>query len=80
MERLRVLFFSFAADRMNTRTKEYDIDQPVRLAEFFLRELEPFLKEAPRSFLFSVNQEWVDQDTLIGPGDELAVIPPVSGG
>jgi molybdopterin synthase sulfur carrier subunit len=32
------------------------------------------------SFLLAVNDEYADTDTLLVPGDEIAVIPPVSGG
>ena len=32
------------------------------------------------SFLLAVNEEYADPDLLLSPGDEIAVIPPVSGG
>ena len=32
------------------------------------------------SFLLAVNEEYADPDFLLSPGDEIAVIPPVSGG
>lgn len=32
------------------------------------------------SFLLAVNEEFAETDTLIQPGDEIAIIPPVSGG
>jgi len=32
------------------------------------------------SFLLGVNQEFAEPDTRISPSDELAIIPPVSGG
>jgi len=33
-----------------------------------------------RSIMISVNQEYVDRDQLLADGDEVAMIPPVSGG
>ena len=32
------------------------------------------------SFLLAVNEEFAEPDTLLGSTDEIAVIPPVSGG
>lgn len=32
------------------------------------------------SFLVAVNEEFAQPDTLLAAGDELAIIPPVSGG
>jgi len=33
-----------------------------------------------RSLAFAVNGSYADENTLINPGDEVALIPPVSGG
>lgn len=33
-----------------------------------------------RSFLLAVNEEFAENDTPIAAGDDLALIPPVSGG
>ncbi len=32
------------------------------------------------SFLLAVNEEYAEPDTLLRPDDDIAVIPPVSGG
>lgn len=32
------------------------------------------------SFMLAVNEEYAEPDTLIAPGDDIALIPPVSGG
>jgi molybdopterin synthase catalytic subunit len=34
----------------------------------------------PRSFIVAVNREYADGDVPVRPGDEVALIPPVSGG
>ncbi|SMC02143.1 MoaD/ThiS family protein [Sulfobacillus thermosulfidooxidans] len=77
---ITVLFFSFAADRMNTREKTYELPKELSVKEFFQQYLYPSLKEPLESWLFSVNEEWVDPHYALKPGDELAVVPPVSGG
>jgi len=38
-----------------------------------------FVEMAP-SLMVSVNQEYMDRDTVLHEGDEVAFIPPVSGG
>ena len=40
----------------------------------------PRLARVRRSLMLMVNQEYVDADHVLGDGDELALIPPVSGG
>jgi molybdopterin synthase catalytic subunit len=38
------------------------------------------LGDEPPGLLYAVNQEYADRDTSLADGDEVAVIPPVSGG
>jgi MoaE-MoaD fusion protein len=38
------------------------------------------LGEEPRGLLYAVNQEYAERDQALAEGDEVAVIPPVSGG
>lgn len=40
----------------------------------------PGLRGAMRTIRFAVNQEFADDDTVLRAGDEVALIPPVSGG
>ncbi len=77
---ITVLFFSFAADRMNCRERRYALEQPCTVAEFFARHLQASLHDPLAAWLFSVNQEWAPPDFVLHGGDELAVVPPVSGG
>ncbi|MCL4494278.1 MAG: MoaD/ThiS family protein [Firmicutes bacterium] len=77
---ITVLFFSFAADRMNAREKIYELPEPLSIQEFFQQYLSTGLREPLESWLFSVNEEWVDPQYNLRPGDALAVVPPVSGG
>ena len=45
-------------------------------------ELFPVLKRLGGTFVLSLNENYIDQDSelLLRTGDELAVIPPISGG
>ena len=40
----------------------------------------PALRDAVPRVMFAVNQEYAGPDTVLKDGDELALIPPVSGG
>lgn len=80
MADITALFFSYAADRMSGRTRRFQIGNGVTIEEFFHQELAEALHEPIAAFLFSVNAEWASIDQVLQDGDELAVIPPVSGG
>ncbi|MCL4318948.1 MAG: MoaD/ThiS family protein [Firmicutes bacterium] len=74
------LFFSFAADRMNGRHKTFDLPEGTTLGDMVRQYLEPALGPDSRNWLYSVNEEWASWETRLKNGDEIAVIPPVSGG
>jgi len=42
----------------------------------------PSLAEIQGAFVLAVNQKYlgIDEEVPLGPGDEVAVIPPISGG
>lgn len=74
------LFFSFAADRMSARQIQVAISPGSTLGQFIEAELQPKLGPESQNWLYSVNQEWAAKDRILQHGDEVAVIPPVSGG
>jgi len=45
-----------------------------------LRDEFPALKRGPERAMYAVNQEYVEPTHRLSSGDELALIPPVSGG
>ena len=51
----------------------------VTILKTWLEEQYPRLKQLS-SFMIAVNGEYASADTVIKPGDEIAIIPPVSGG
>lgn len=78
---VKILLFGAAADRAGVRETE------VPAGETTLKELWPLLAErypdlSPMrpSLVFAVNGEYAEPDAPVGPGDEVAVLPPVSGG
>ena len=45
-----------------------------------MTRLHPSLTSNPAELVAAVNQEFRDHDHALGEGDEVALIPPVSGG
>ena len=41
---------------------------------------DPRFAELPKNALLAVNQEFADRSTALKDGDEIALLPPVSGG
>jgi molybdopterin converting factor small subunit len=80
MAEITVLFFSYAADRMNGRRHRYQIEPGTTIGDLFRQEMEDKLKQPAATFMFSVNAQWASPSHLLQEGDEVAVIPPVSGG
>ncbi len=54
--------------------------ETVRGAAVVLGEREPGIANYLSRVAFAVNREYVPGETVLRDGDELAVIPPVSGG
>jgi molybdopterin converting factor subunit 1 len=79
---IRVLLFGAAADRAGTRQTELRVDDGVTLAEIWplLAEKHPDLAPMRDTLAFAVNGEYARGDAGVSPGDEVAVLPPVSGG
>jgi molybdopterin synthase catalytic subunit len=70
----------FAALRELAGTAERDLELPdgARVGDVWARM--PDLGAEPPGLLYAVNKEYVDAGRELADGDELAVIPPVSGG
>jgi molybdopterin converting factor subunit 1 len=81
MEGVRVLLFGAAADRAGTREVEIPAEE-ITLDELWplLAERHPDLSPMRGTIAFAVNGEYARGDARVSPGDEVAVLPPVSGG
>lgn len=79
---VEVLLFGAAADRAGTRKVELEITEAATLGEIWplLAEKHPDLSSMRDTLAFAVNGEYARMDDSVGPGDEVAVLPPVSGG
>lgn len=80
--RIRLLFFASCRDAVGD--KEFDLEVEEGISAGALREelalRYPRLRPLKEKLLMAVNAEYVDDDTALKNGDEVALIPPVSGG
>ena len=81
MDGIKVLLFGAAADRAGTRETQVPIGETT-LDELWslLAERHPDLSPMRATLAFAVNGEYARGDVRVSPGDEVAVLPPVSGG
>jgi molybdopterin converting factor subunit 1 len=81
MDGIKILLFGAAADRAGTRETQVQAGQ-LTLDELWqlLLEQHPSLSPMRDTLAFAVNGEYARGDTPVSPGDEVAVLPPVSGG
>ena len=79
---VEVLLFGAAADRAGTRRVRLEVEESTTLAEVWplLAERYPGLSSMRDTLAFAVNGEYAKMDGRVNPGDEVAVLPPVSGG
>lgn len=78
--KVAVLFFGATADIARTRLTEVEIAEGSTAGELIesLRAHYPGLIR--QKLLFALDQEYVDPETLLENGSEVAVFTPVSGG
>jgi molybdopterin converting factor subunit 1 len=79
---VRVLLFGAAADRAGARQIQVPVGDGATLQDLWpaLAERHPGLADMRDILAFAVNGEYARMDDEVSPGDEVAVLPPVSGG
>ncbi|MCX8071326.1 MAG: molybdopterin converting factor subunit 1 [Candidatus Binatia bacterium] len=79
---VRVRFFAVLRERTGTEITDLELPGPtsVRAAWEALQRKFPELSPFANCVTFAVNREYVHLEHELAPGDELALIPPVSGG
>ena len=80
--RVRVRFFATLRERAGTRALELDLDDAITVGRLWdiLRSERPNLAAYGGRVAFAVNELYVDSKTTLQDNDEVAFIPPVSGG
>ena len=79
---VNVLLFGAAADRAGTRQTKVPINHGATLGELWsvLADQHPGLAPMRETLAFAVNSEYARMEDTVSTGDEVAVLPPVSGG
>eukprot|EP00250_Pteridium_aquilinum_P013279 c21248_g2_i2 orf=89-451(+) len=84
-QHVKVLFFARAREIAGLSETFVDMEethssQTIKdCVELIMRQF-PGLQEIASCMLVALNQEYADGSTLIKDGDEIALIPPISGG
>ncbi|MGD0965513.1 MAG: molybdenum cofactor biosynthesis protein MoaE [Candidatus Acidiferrales bacterium] len=80
--RIRVLFFGQLKDIVGVTQEDTELSEGARVEDLFERygRRFPKLAEFRPSIAASVNQEYAGWSASLSPGDEVAFLPPVSGG
>jgi molybdopterin converting factor subunit 1 len=81
--KVKVLFFGAAAEIAGKKEDEISLsagsDSGAALDKILAAD-PAFTESFKNSLLFAVNQEYATGEEILRDGDELALIPPVSGG
>ncbi len=80
--RITARFFALHRDAVGAPELELEVDDGMTAGGLWsqLGERYPRLVPATRSLMFAINQTYADPATELHEGDEVAFIPPVSGG
>ena len=75
--RVQVRLFAALRERAGAGARDLDLPDRARVADVWPR-LD--LGDEPAGLVYAVNREYADRDRALAEGDEVALIPPVSGG
>lgn len=79
---IKVKLFAIYQEAFETSELELVFSQPITVGQVleFLIQQKPYLAKWQNLTRFGINLQFVTSDTLIQDGDEIVLIPPVSGG
>ena len=80
--KIRMLFFASMRDIVGDRELEWEVPDGATVGQLRQDLVARFPGAAAMARILSVavNAEYADDAAMLQPGDEVAVIPPVSGG
>ena len=80
--RIRVLFFGVLRDIVGVREDSIEVPEGVRLDAVFEHYAARFprVREMSASLVLALNQRFSEPGAPLSEGDEVAILPPVSGG
>lgn len=80
--RVDVRYFAILRERVGCGRESCEIADGTTVADLWdtILKQRPQLQSHAASIRFAVNQEYVERSHVLRAGDEVALIPPVSGG
>lgn len=80
--KIKVLFFAMLVEISQTDALEIELDESSTAGDAFrmICERFPDVGKFNKSISIAVNSEYCDASHILKDGDELALIPPISGG
>src|SRR5438045_2843898 len=80
--RVKVLFFGMLKDIVGHAEEQLDLPANAHLGGVFAHYADRFprLREMAGSIVLARNHEFADSAAAVNEGDEIALLPPVSGG
>lgn len=76
--KITILYFASLREAVGSPSNQLETDNPLTANQAW--NISTNKMERPSNTLISVNQEYVNAETLLNDGDELAFFPPVTGG
>lgn len=82
MIRVHVLYFALLREKVGTASAELNLPVGATVDDLWtvIEDAHPQVEGLGASTSFAVNQEYVERTRALADGDEVALIPPVSGG
>jgi molybdopterin synthase sulfur carrier subunit len=78
---IKIRAFGIAKDILSATSLEYEVAEGTTINQLRRQLSEEFPAfESLRSLAFAINESYANGDTTIAQGDEVVLIPPVSGG
>lgn len=80
---IKVCFFGALAEHLQKSEVQVECHTPMSIASLYAKvfaDSPDFGKHWQNLLLYAKNCEHVSQDTFVGPGDEVAFMPPMAGG
>ena len=80
--RISILYFATVKDATGIRMESIDLSKDTTISEMLskISMIYPKLKHILNNIQISVNYRIVDFNTILKDGDEVALLPPISGG
>ncbi len=79
--KIKLIAYGIAKDILKTNSMDFELSERASIQDVKLSLVAQFPEfEKLRSLKFAVNEDYQSDDFTLNAGDEVVIIPPVSGG